>query len=269
LVIYHGNCADGFAAAWCFRRKFGDRADYHAAQHYQDPPPVALREFYLVDFSYKRVLVATMIAEARSVTLIDHHQTALQDLAGLQGLRTYTDLNRSGARLAWDFLFPDEQPPLLLGHIQDRDLYQFKLAGTAELSALVHSHPYQFEVWDQFMGADAVELAKLAAAGAGILRKHHKDLAELISTCKRRVTIAGHDVPVANLPSFMASDGGHEMAKDEAFAACYWDTAQARMFELRSSPTGLDVSAIALQFGGGHLHAAGFRVPRNHPLALV
>lgn len=23
LVIYHGNCADGFSAAWCFWRKYG------------------------------------------------------------------------------------------------------------------------------------------------------------------------------------------------------------------------------------------------------
>lgn len=28
LVIYHGNCADGFSAAWCFWRKYGTGADY-------------------------------------------------------------------------------------------------------------------------------------------------------------------------------------------------------------------------------------------------
>ena len=30
LVIYHGNCADGFSAAWCFWRKYGTGADYVA-----------------------------------------------------------------------------------------------------------------------------------------------------------------------------------------------------------------------------------------------
>jgi hypothetical protein len=29
-VIYHGNCADGFSAAWCFWRKYGTGADYVA-----------------------------------------------------------------------------------------------------------------------------------------------------------------------------------------------------------------------------------------------
>jgi hypothetical protein len=54
------------------------------------------------------------------VTLIDHHKTALEDLAGLPSLHTFTDLERSGATLAWDYLFPDKPRPLLLGHIEDR-----------------------------------------------------------------------------------------------------------------------------------------------------
>jgi len=38
LVIYHGNCADGFSAAWCFWRKYGTGADYVAGVYQQDPP---------------------------------------------------------------------------------------------------------------------------------------------------------------------------------------------------------------------------------------
>ena len=37
LVIYHGNCADGFSAAWCFWRKYGDGADYVAGVYQQQP----------------------------------------------------------------------------------------------------------------------------------------------------------------------------------------------------------------------------------------
>ena len=54
LVIYHGNCADGFSAAWCFWRKYGTGADYVAGVYQQDPPDVTGRDVYLVDFSYKR-----------------------------------------------------------------------------------------------------------------------------------------------------------------------------------------------------------------------
>lgn len=268
IVIYHGNCADGFSGAWCFWRKFGDEAEYVAGVYQQDPPHVAGRIVYLVDFSYKREIVAAMIKSAASITLIDHHKTAIEDLADLPGLHRYTDLNRSGATLAWDYLYPNEPRPLLLGHVEDRDLWRFKLAGTREIQAFVFSHEYTFEMWDRLMNADQAELIKMTAAGAAIERKHHKDIAELLKICQRRIVIGGHDVPVASLPYTMSSDAGNVMAQGEVFAACYWDTAETRIFSLRSADDGLDVADIAKQYGGGgHSKAAGFRVSRQHPLA--
>lgn len=278
LVIYHGNCADGFSAAWCFWRKFKDDVEYHAGVYQQDPPDVTDRDVYLVDFSYKRPVVEDMLTKAKSVTLIDHHKSAIEDLRPLfaqdswtgepKQLAHFTDLDRSGSTLAWDYLFPGEDRPLLLGHVEDRDLWRFKLPGTREIQAFVFSHDYTFEMWDTLMSADQVELLKMTAAGAAIERKHHKDIAELVGVCKRRMVIAGHDVPVASLPYTMGSDAGHLMAKGEKFSACYWDTVDGRVFGLRSEEGGFDVSEIAKQYGGGgHVRAAGFKVPRDHQLA--
>lgn len=278
LVIYHANCADGFSAAWCFWRKYGTGADYVAGVYQQDPPDVTGRDVYLVDFSYKRAVVEQMLKTARNVCLIDHHKTAIEDLKPLfmpdswtgepKQLAHFTDLNRSGATLAWDFLFPGEARPLLLGHIEDRDLWRFELPGTREIQAYVFSHQYTFEQWDKLMGADRVELLQMTAAGAAIERKHHRDVAELLRVCTRRMTIGGHDVPVASLPYTMVCDAAHAMAQGEPFAACYWDTAEGRIFGLRATPDGLDVSDIAKQYGGGgHAKAAGFTVPRDHALA--
>jgi len=82
--------------------------------------------------------------------------------------------------------------------------------------------------------------------------------------------IGGHCVPVANLPYTLVSDAGHLLAKGAPFAACYWDTPEGRVFSLRSTDEGLDVSAIAKQYGGGgHIHASGFRVPYGHPLTTA
>lgn len=280
LVIYHGNCADGFSAAWCFWRKYGADADYVAGVYQQDPPDVTGRDVYLVDFSYKRPVVEAMLKAAASVCLIDHHKTAIDDLRPLfmqdswtgepKQLAHFTDLNRSGATLAWDYLFPGEDRPLLLGHVEDRDLWRFKLAGTREIQALVFSHEYTFETWDRLMSADQVELLKMTAAGAAIERKHHKDVAELVGVCKRRMVIGGHSVPVASLPYTLVSDAAHLMAQGEPFAACYWDTAEGRTFGLRATDDGVDVSEIAKQYGGGgHAKAAGFKVPRSHELAVA
>ena len=218
LVIYHGKCADGFAAAWCFWDQYKDQYEYHAGVYGKEPPDVTDRLVFMVDFSYKRDVVEQMIKKAKSVVLIDHHKTAIEDLADLPGLNFYTDLERSGATLAWAFLNSDKdisERPLLLGHIEDRDLWRFKLSGTREIQSFVFSHEYDFEQWDRMMKADHVELLKMTASGAAIERKHQKDVAELVSVCKRRMTIGGVNVPVASLPYTMVSDAANIMSKNE------------------------------------------------------
>lgn len=272
LVIYHGNCADGFSAAWCFWKKYGTACDYVAGTYQQPPPDVTGRCVYLVDFSYPRAVVERMLAQAAHVVLIDHHMTAVEDLDGLDSDRfsAHTDLHRSGAGLAWDFLFPGVPRPPLLDHVEDRDLWRFALPHTREIQAFVFAHDYRFDEWDRLMAAGPAELAQMAAAGAAIERKQRKDVAELLAVCRRRLTIGGHDVPAASLPYTLSSDAGQAMAQGEPFAVCYWDTADARVFSLRSTEGGLDVSEVAKGYGGGgHARAAGFRVPRTHPLAAA
>jgi nanoRNase/pAp phosphatase (c-di-AMP/oligoRNAs hydrolase) len=186
--------------------------------------------------------------------------------------------------LAWDYLHnggdhsPEEgwyqSPPLLLNHIQDRDLWKFKLAGTREISAAVFSFEYTFENWDKLMSARGTELLQLTAQGAAIERKHHKDIAELVKVTERLMLIGGEVVPCASLPYTMSSDACHLMAErykeGTKFAACYWDTSTHRIFSLRSCENGIDVSEIAKMYGGGgHKHASGFKVPRDHDLAGV
>lgn len=275
LVIYHHNCADGFSAAWCFHHHYSTNGarpypEFVPGRYGYAPPDCTGRHVYLVDFSYKRDVVAQMLAQALSVTLIDHHKTALEDLADLPGLHYYTDLDRSGATLAWDYLFPGQPRPLLLGHVEDRDLWRFKLANTREIQAMVFSLDYSFETWDKLMRADAADLVAMTAQGAAIERKHRKDVAELVRTCRRRIGIAEHLVWAASLPHTMASDAGELMCQGEPFAAVYWDTADHRQFSLRSRDGGLDVAEIAQRFGGsGHRNAAGFRVTREHELARM
>lgn len=265
LVIYHGNCADGFGAAWVFQSRNPQGYDFHPGIYQNDPPDVTGREVYLLDFSYKRPVVEAMLEKAASVTLIDHHKTALDDLGPIMPrMRCHCGLDHSGAMLAWQFMYEDAPPPPLLKHIEDRDLWRFALPYTREIQANVFSHPYDFEVWDKLM---VQPIEELVAEGKAIERKHHKDIEELVGVFRYHRTIGGHTVPVANLPYTLTSDAGHLMARGHAFAACYWDTPEGRVYSLRSTDEGLDVGEIAKQYGGGgHRNAAGFRVPYTHPL---
>lgn len=281
LCIYHGNCADGFGAAWAVRQCFGDAdVEFHSGIYGNDPPDVRGRDVVLVDFSYKRPVIDAIGRAASSLLILDHHKTAAEDLAGLRAPKTWLDhieqtalddvenaepvravfdMNRSGAGIAWDFFHPGRPRPRLIDHIEDRDLWRFVLPHTREIQAAVFSYPYDFTVWDELFAAD---LELMAKQGEAIERKHHKDIAELVGVTKRRMVIGGVSVPVANLPYTLTSDAGNLMAAGEPFAACYWDTPEGRVFSLRSRDNGTDVSAIAKAYGGGgHRNASGFRMP--------
>lgn len=281
LCIYHGNCADGFGAAWVVRKALGADIGFHAAKHGEPAPNVTGKRVIIVDFAFDLETLTAMAEVAESVLVLDHHKSAQADLQNVPSagpshelheqtrdgrLHALFDMNRSGAGLAWDFFFPGQPRPALINHIEDRDLWRFKLAGTREVMANVFSYPQDFDVWDELF---AVQVSSLLTDGAAIERQRQKTVADLIRSTRRRMIIGGHDVPVANIPGMFASDAGSIMTVGEPFAACYCDGPGGRSFSLRSTDDGLDVSVIASQYGGGgHRNASGFRVPFGHTLTL-
>jgi hypothetical protein len=190
-------------------------------------------------------------------------------------MKVVFDLKRSGAGLTWDHFYSGKPRPALIDRIEDRDLgggiaFPAKYPDTRGVQTCLFSHPYDFDLWDRLMACceDAVDRAQLAHEGESIDRKHFKDINELIPILKRRMILGGFDVPVISLPYIWSSDAGFIMSEGEYFAACYFDTPSGRVFSLRSRPEGADVSEVAKDYGGGgHARAAGFEVPRDHPLA--
>jgi uncharacterized protein len=265
LCIYHGFCADGFTAAWVVWKFYGEgQVDFHAAKHGESPPDVEGREVYVVDFSYPRPAIQAMARHATKLTVIDHHITAAQDLEGLirnDGIVDGVfDMDKSGCLLTWEWFFKDERPPPALLAVNDRDLWTFERPWTREIALALTAYPYYFETWEMMMEVDRLE--SLRQEGVALSRKQQKDIAEIIAAGSHLITIAGHTVPACNVPSMWASDAGHLMAQGHSFAACFWIDGKEMAFSLRSAPDGLDVSEIAKRFGGGgHQHAAGFKLP--------
>lgn len=284
VCIYHGNCMDGFTAAWVMRKRWQDKAEadtklYGATPEpepiwiagvYQRPVPLASlegKDVYILDFSYKRADMLEILKVARSVVWIDHHKSAILDMVDVtaEHLETYLDLNRSGAGLAWDYFFPNDPRPQLVNLVEDRDLWKFAIPFSREINASLFSHVYNFETWDELEIAceDHNKNIDLVTEGVAIERKHFKDINELLPICTRHIRIAGHIVPAANMPYTMVSDAGNILAQrnPSLFGICYYDGMDGRNFSLRSVEGGMDVSLIAKQFGGGgHAKSAGFRV---------
>lgn len=277
LCIYHANCTDGFGSAWVVRKAFKKgNVDFHQGVYGESPPDVTDREVIMVDFTYKNDVVLEMAKTAKSILIIDHHKSAEADLVFNQQdlaegdycpIDMIFDMNHSGAVLTWFHFFPDLEPPQLLQHIEDRDLWKFEMEGTRPILANLFSYSYNFKLWDDLMEENPMDLV---SGGEAIERKHLKDVNKLIEVGKTRMSIAGHDVPVLNAPGFFSSDAGHIMGEGEKFAACYWFVPDGVVFSLRSSSEGgLDVSEIATQYGGGgHANAAGFKVETLNGLNL-
>lgn len=266
LCIYHHNCADGFGAAWVVWKFFKGEVDFVPGEYGKAPPNCLNRNVIIVDFSYKRDVMEAMAELSTSILVIDHHKTAQADLQPLLDsgkVKGVFDMDHSGAMLTWMWFYPNQEPPQLLKHIEDRDLWRFALPYTREIQDNLFSYPYNFAAWDHFMERleDPEAMNEFILQGESIGRKHRKDIGELLTASVRPMIIGGYMVEVANLPYTMASDAAGRIAEACTFGATYFDTSDNRCFSLRSKGD-FDVSEIAkLYGGGGHKNAAGFMMP--------
>lgn len=272
VVIYHADCLDGFCAAWVANHAMPD-ARFIPAKYGDPLPNVKLGDrVYILDFSYPReklLLLATMCAY---VTVLDHHKTAQEDLGTIspdvdwpENIEIIFDLERSGARLAYDYFLPEENGfrpcgyiEWLVNAVQDRDLWRFKIPGSEEICLALGAVERNFDQWD-LMASSRIDAVQ---AGAYIKNYRDQQVQQIIKGKVRWTEIGGHIVPTVCAP-VMQSEVGHELLKlwvAAPFAASYYIDERGReIFSLRSQDHREDVSAIAKKYGGGgHRNAAGF-----------
>lgn len=288
LVIYHANCSDGMAAAWAFWKHFKDDAEYYAASYNRPAPDVFNREVYMLDFSYKRETMRNLCEFAKSILLLDHHKSALEDLKGLEDevdnfSQTYSTVENSGAMIAWKYVkqvlkgIAYEPVSPLISYAEDRDLWKFNLPFSKEINQVIQITEKDFYKFDKLADDLAVETFSVIELGTTLLSIRNADIEKTIKQATRPMIIGGVEVMVVNTLPQLASETGnmlYERVKNlyqepnTAFVATYSDGPEGRFFSLRSGKDGADVSKIAgIYGGGGHPAAAGFSVPRDHELA--
>lgn len=281
LCIYHGNCDDGFGAAWVVRRALGaGNVKFYPGVYQKEPPNCEGLDVLMVDFSYKRPVLDALFRQANSLLILDHHKTAQEDLAdikepfggadwkrhldnvyqdrreGCSQPYALFDMNRSGAGIAWDFFFPEETRPVFINYLEDRDLWRKQLPKGDEFTIALRSYPQDFKLWDIIFE----EMEGLFVEGVAIQRYYRLRVEEM-----KRSAYPAHinDAAcwISNAPYFAASEVAGELCDHDGaqFGACYFEASGGRyQYSLRSHGD-FDVSAIAKQFGGGgHKNAAGF-----------
>ena len=279
ICIYHDNCDDGFAAAYAVWKRFGDKVKFIPCQYDNDAPDVAGKDVLIVDFSFKKDVMATMAAQARRIIVLDHHKTAQAELSDflqlnaiggpfekryadrmIEGLGVCFNMEKSGCRLAWEYCFGNEPMPDWFAAVEDRDLWRFDLTGTKEICIAIRSMPRDFKLWDMFTAE------RLANEGVTIRRYVDMIVGNICDTAFEE-EIGGHKVPAATCSYDFVSEVAHELLlrnPDAPFAACIIRSYDGITYSLRSVDDRLDVSEIAkANGGGGHRNAAGFRVPNT------
>ncbi|HZX33402.1 MAG TPA: DHHA1 domain-containing protein [Rhodocyclaceae bacterium] len=311
-IIYHGECPDGFGAAYAAWRLYGDQAAY-VPMHHGEPwrtLELADRDVFILDFSFSPGELQTMAEVARSVYLLDHHASARQPWAGVLqsasdagnlaihrhpelSLTIAFDLDKSGARLAWEHFHPTEPLPLALAHIEDQDLWRFRLPGTRPFCRSLRLQPYDFAAWDrivrQAVSPESPLHRDMVREGEAIERFCALEVERLgNSRLVMPVSLKGepadplqalrHGLPIItdsegswravsglaiNANGVFTSELGHCLAQRSGTFGLIWQLGGDGEVRVSLRACGqVDVAAMAQNYGGGgHPNAAGFRMP--------
>ena len=299
LIIYHDKCADGIVAAWACWRRWGDKPQYVACNYGMEPPaPEVLsgKNILIVDFSFPADVLRAMVANgARSIVILDHHKTAqaalepfsrfadkperftlatvesmILDLqqGGHPPICALFDMNRSGARMAWDFAMGGE-PGVLVIEAERYDLWLFPPAvdgvhdDAEALHVEIQSGAMTVERMEVLDGELSIGIRPFER-GRAILRWKDQLVLEIAARAHRRTVAGVPGVIAVECPYSLVSAVGHHLLDqypDAPFAAMSVTGEAAVTWSLRSHDDRMDVSEVAKSMGGGgHRNAAGFRV---------
>jgi uncharacterized protein len=275
-ILYHGNCTDGFGSAFAHWLKYNSPHFHHFSTfgntaedfsyipvNYNEPPPRMdyNSRVFILDFSYPRTVLEQLRKDHYELTVLDHHKTAEQELKDLSYC-TFAS-NKSGAILAWEhFQDPSEPIPLFFQYIQDRDLWQFKLPHSKEVSIAMKMYPHDFYIWEElFRQSIRDSMQTLIFEGALLLKFQTQQIEE---SCAHYtiVNLLGYKIPMVCCTRFFSEVGERlcELCPESPFSM-YFSIRSDKSVQcgLRSRPGSFDCSVVAKKLGGGgHQGAAGF-----------
>jgi len=265
LLLYHADCMDGYAAAWAAWKQFTNSARYQPVRHYTPMPDFADgTTLYIVDFCYPMDELVAAAQRAKKIVVLDHHISAQKDFEAYQQHSTIPHnleinfvQNHSGCMIVWQYFHGDVEPPMLLRHIEDHDLWLHQLDKTEEISkALYLRLPVNFSAFEK------LNLATLQREGALLQKQQQLNISRLLKA-RHRVKLNNISGLAVNAPGMFSSDLGHALAdKSGTFGLSYFYHGRRQQYECSLRSIGdFDVSVIAHNFGGGgHKNAAGFSV---------
>ena len=273
LVIYHGNCSDGFTsalAAYCYFKSSdgfnvnGDKVEYHSAAFNRPPPNVTGKNVLICDFSYKYEIMLEMISKANSLAILDHHKSAESALKQISDVNKVFRMDHSGAYLTWKYFYPEQDVPLLVKYVEDNDIWLKIMHNTREVTSYIFSLPFEFTEYEKLLDPEEIKKIIPIAEGMNKQNMYYVEKSLPYNTLKFVQIDDKYYFAVHLNSSVLKSEIGNEVLKsypNSDFSAIYSVNGNATYFSLRSENDRADVSLIAGKFGGGgHRNASGLSV---------
>lgn len=284
VVIFHKKselfwCPDGVTSAAIMKWKF-PHIECFLGGNYSNNSEIIEKigtgnKIYFVDYSM-RELEMNSLACTNEIIIIDHHKTAQENLSRISNplISKYFDMGKSGARLTWEYCFPDTDVPAIIQYIEAGDLYTFNLPEAKKICAGIYTlMHYSFDLEQVFFNiANNFELyqeeliQKFSLIGEQSNAERKLRVAEYLDKAYPKC-IKGHSVLVVEYSEYdqdLVSYIGAELYKsnpDKDFIAIIQVSSEICYVSFRSS--GFDCSDIAKSFGGGgHPQACGCTVKK-------
>ncbi len=268
LILYHGRCADGIGAAWAAWAFYQGRAECVGLTHGQvktldDLPALEGRAVYILDFSFAADILSQIDERAARMVLLDHHVSAQREVGSYRcrcGV-VHFDMNKSGARLAWEFFHAGAPVPDLVRYVEDRDLWRWQYAQTRGFVSALDMEPFDLARWQQIADFSPGQTAAFIARGEAMDEKF-RHLAADIARDARPLSFNGEQGLMVNAPGAFHSLVGDLLSRESGTFALMWQVGSEGQVKagLRSQ-RGYDCSALAVSMGGGgHAQACGFRM---------
>lgn len=268
LVLYHGrNCPDGFGAALAAWLYYGDSAEYLGLDHgdittVDDLPTVKGRTVYILDFSFSADILQAIDERAAKLVMLDHHKSAAEKLTGFAcrcGV-VHFDMDKSGARLAWEFFHPHEPIPELLKYVEDRDIWKWEFAESAGFLSALDMEEQDFARWRDIASFTPGQLTMFMARGAAMDEKYRK-LAADIAEGAQPLVFNGIEGLMVNAPGMFHSLVGDILSAKTGTFALMWSAGAKGVKAGLRSQRNFDCIALAESMGGGgHAQACGFKM---------
>lgn len=210
-IMYHDKCLDGLASAWVANKYFTQPVVYLQESSYAPGEEAAFEyDVRLVPVNYGDDLPEIedgidvvfvdfcptsdqlkVLAANHCVLIIDHHETALKHVAeytafiknlqagefeSQQSVTFCINPEKCGATLAWENFFLDAPTLPALLHVEDRDLWNWKLENTLEYTSFL-SGARTVEDFDAKLQVPYQEACAIGKPVADYKRTIYRDLA--------------------------------------------------------------------------------------------